>query len=47
MLTAFARFGERAATIVARPGIEGGRTAGRRSRRAAAYVRRRDSDHKV
>jgi hypothetical protein len=27
MLTAFARFGERAETIVAMPGVEGGQTA--------------------
>jgi hypothetical protein len=38
MLTAFARFGERAATIVRMPGIEGGQTGlerGSRQRRPA------------
>jgi hypothetical protein len=44
MLTTFARFGERAATTVTMPGIEGGQTAGRRFAAAASYVLCRDSD---
>jgi hypothetical protein len=42
MLTAFARFGERAATIVPTPGIEGGQTA-LKGPRGSTYVRCRDS----